>query len=299
MESIATPCLPSPADPQPDPPARTMPARIASMLRTVRILLGFGRHLAETATHRSTSTDFNAIAACFGTSRLSTILAHLQRGLSRAAALERVLLARAARGRDIQFVFPRERAATTSPAPADPPATDRPPAGQLADPQAGQPAEPSAEPPAVGQSAEAPIAPKLARPSRPFGWNDPELFMPTPEQLDAQVRRRPLGRTIVDICLDLAVVPDFCTGQFWNALFDSIRLHGGSVAVLMLEKVRREKAFSEEQDKKIGSNWDWQEMGREAFRCMLGFFIGEAADAPFDPMPKPYAQAEAVPPGPS
>ena len=123
--------------------------------------------------------------------------------------------------------------------------------------------------------------------------------MPTPEQLEAQVRRRPLGRTIVDLCLDLAVMPGFCTGPFWNTLFDSIRLHGGSVAVLMLEKVRREEAFSEEQDKKIGSNWDWQEMGREAFRCMLGFFIGEAADAPFDPMPKPYAQAEAVPPGPS
>ena len=123
--------------------------------------------------------------------------------------------------------------------------------------------------------------------------------MPTPEQLDAQVRRRPLGRTIVDICLDLAVMPGFCTGQFWNTLFDSIRLHGGSVAVLMLEKVRREEAFSEEQDKKIGSNWDWQEMGREAFRRVLGFFIGEATDEPFDPLPKPYAPAAAVASGPS
>ncbi len=91
-----------------------MPARIAAMLHTVRIMLGFGRHLAETAKDRSASTDFNAIAVCFGTSRLFTILAHLQRGLLRAAALERVLLARAARGRDIQFVFPRERATTAT-----------------------------------------------------------------------------------------------------------------------------------------------------------------------------------------
>ncbi len=267
-----------------------MPARIAAMLHTVRIMLGFGRHLAETAKDRSAGTDFNAIAVCFGTSRLYTILAHVQRGLLRAAALERVLLARAARGRDIQFVFPRERPMTTPPAPAP---ADPPIAGQSADPPAPQPTDPQAE-----QPAEAPIAAKPARPSRPCGWNDPELFMPTPEQLEAQVRRRPIGRTIVDICLDLAVMPGFCTGQFWNTLFDSIRLHGGSVAVLMLEKVRREEAFSEEQDKKIGSNWDWQEMGRDAFRRVLGFFIGEATAEPFDPLPKPCAQAPAVATGP-
>ena len=295
QRATATPCPAPTHDPQPDPPTRTMPARIAAMLHTVRVLLGFGRHLAETAKDRSASTDFNAIAVCFGTSRLYAILAHVQRGLLRAAALERVLLARAARGRDIQFVFPRDRAttATTTTAslttPGDPPAAE-----QSADPSA----EPSAEPPAAEQSAEVPVAPKPARPSRPFGWNDPELFMPTPEQLEAQVRRRPLGRTIVDICLDLAVMPGFCTGQFWNTLFDSIRLHGGSVAVLMLEKVRREEAFCEEQDKKIGSNWDWQEMGREAFRCMLGFFIGEAVDDSFNPLSQLCAQAAAVATGP-
>ncbi len=300
QRATATPCPASPPDPQPDLPGqtmsgRTMPARIAAMLHTVRILLGFGRHLVETAKDRSASTDFNAIAVCFGTSRLCTILAHLQRGLLRAAALERVLLARAALGREIQFVFPRERATTatatttTLTTPGDPPAAEPP-----ANPPA---AELSAEAPAE-QQADAAITPKPARPSRPFGWNDPELFMPTPEQLEAQVRRRPLGRTIVDICLDLAVMPGFCTGQFWNTLFDSIRLHGGSVAVLMLEKVRREEAFSEEQDKKIGSNWDWQEMGREAFRRVLGFFIGEAVDDSFNPLPQLCAQAAAVATGP-
>ena len=249
-----------------------MPARIAALLRTVRILLGYGRHLAETAKHRSASPDFNAIAACFGTGRLYAIIAHLQRGILRATALERVLLARAARGRDIGFVAPRERATVTPAAPADPPAE---------------------------QSAEAPVARKLVpRPSRPAGWNDPELFMPTLEDLEAQVRRRPLGRTLVDICLDLAVVPGFCTGPFWNELFDSIRLHGGSVATLMQEKVSRQKAFCREQERKPGSNWDWLEMGREALRRVLGFFIGEAADAPFDPVPEPCAPVAAAATGP-
>ncbi len=123
--------------------------------------------------------------------------------------------------------------------------------------------------------------------------------MPTLEELVAQVRRRPIGRTLVEICLDLAVVPGFCTGAFWNELFDSIRLHGGSIATLMQEKLRREEAFSKEQDRTIGSNWDWLEMGREALRRVLGCFIGEAADAPFGPDMQPSAMAPAVAPGPS
>jgi hypothetical protein len=282
----ATPCPASPPDPQPDrparttpartAPARTIPARIAALLHTVRILLGDGRHLAESATHRSASPDFNAVAACFGTGRLGAIIAHLERGILRATALERVLLARAARGRDISFTEPREPATATLAAPADP--------------SADLPVEPP---------AEAPIARKPARRSRQAGWNNPELFMPTLEELEAQVRRRSLGRTLVDICLDLAVVPGFCTGTFWNTLFDAIRLHGGSVAVLMQEKVHRQEAFCKEQDRTIGSNWDWLEMGRDALRRVLGRFIGEGADAPFDPMSEQYAAAAGVTTGPS
>jgi hypothetical protein len=279
--AAAPPCPASPHDPQPDPPSRTVPARIAAMLHTIRVMLGFGRHLAETAQHRSANSDFNAIAACFGTGRLSAILAHLQRGLLRATALERVLLARAARGRDISFVAPRQHATAPPAAPADPPA--------------GQPADQSSGLSAAEQSSETPVERKPP-PSRPRGWNDPELFMPTLEELEAQVRRRPLGRTLVDICLDLAVVPGFCTGPFWNELFDGIRLFGGSIPILMQEKSRRQEAFCKEQDGKPGSNWDWLEMGRDALRRMLGLFIGETTD---DPLSKPFVPAAALAPGPS
>jgi hypothetical protein len=41
-----------------------------------------------------TTPTFPAIAACFGTTNLSTILAHLNRGILRATALERVALRR-------------------------------------------------------------------------------------------------------------------------------------------------------------------------------------------------------------
>jgi hypothetical protein len=297
--ATATPCPASPDDPQSDRPGRTMPARIAALLHTVRIMLGFGRHLAETAKDRSASPDFNPIAACFGTGRVYAILAHLQRGLLRAAALERVLLERAARGRDIRITEPRKHATATPAAPADPPAEQ--PAEQAAapgDPPADLPADPPADAPAK-QPAEAPVARKAPRPYRPIGWNDPELFMPTLEEFVAQVRRRPLGRTLVDICLDLAVVPGFCTGPFWNTLFDSIDLLGGSVATLMQEKARRQEAFCSEQDKKPGSNWDWLEMKRDALRRVLGFCIGEVADGAFDPLVEPYAPAAAIAPGPS
>ena len=199
------------------------------------------------------------------------------RGILRAQALENVLLARAARGRDIGTGAPGGRA---SAAPAA--------AVVLAD---------APTDPATTQPTAAPIARK-PRPSRPVGWNDPELFMPTLAELEAQVRRRSIGRTLVDICLDLAVVPSFCAGTFWNDVFDSIRLSGGSVDTLMQEKTHRHEAFCKEQDGKPGWNWNWVELPREALRRVLGFFIGEA-DVAFDPITQLYAPAAALAAGPS
>ncbi len=298
--ATATACPASPDDPQPDRPGetvttRTMPARIAALLHTVRIMLGFGRHLAATAKQRSTSSDFNAIAVCFGTGRLFKIMAHLQRGLLRATALENVLLARAARGRDIGVGAPRKHVITELTMPADPPAE------QSAETPVEQPVAAPVEQPAVSADpqTEAPVARKNPRPSLPIGWDDPELFMPTLKELEAQVRRRPLGRTLVDICLDLAVVPGFCASPFLNELLDSIRLRGGSIGVLMVEKMHREQAFCKEQDRKVGSNWDWQTLTQDAVRRMLGGLIGEGADGAFDPFSQPCAPAAAVAPGPS
>ena len=105
--------------------------------------------------------------------------------------------------------------------------------------------------------------------------------MPTMQELERQVRRRPLGRTILDICLDLAVVPGFCTGAFWNELFDTMHRFGGSVATLMQQKSRREQAFDKLLDRRRGSNWDWLRLKRETTRQVLGFFIGEP---PVDPL---------------
>ena len=263
-----------------DPPQDQCVSNVEALLHAVGVLLTYGRHLVDTIRQRATTPNFNAIAACFGTGRLFAIMAHLQRGILRATALENVLLARAARGRDIGLGAPRV------PAAAAPAATLAAPAEAPVE----QPAAPAELP------VEAPVARKEPRPSRPVGWNDPELFMPTLAEFEAEVRRRPLGVTLVAICLDLAVAPGFCTGEFWNELFDSIRMRGGSIAVLMLEKMRREEAFAKEQDRKIGSNWDWQELTKDAMRRVLGGFIGEGADGSFDSISEPCAPAVATGP---
>jgi len=248
----------SPPDPPQDHYDPTLPHNNAVVVHAVRTLLCYGRHLIETVRHRATNPNFNAIAACFGTANLSTILAHLNRGILRAAALERVLLARAATARDIDFVERRILTPEEQPAPAD-----------------AQPDQPAAEP--------LPTRRRAPRPSRPAGWDDPELFMPTLEDLERQARRRPIGRSILDICLDLAVVPGFCHGQFWNELFDIMNYFGGSVHKLMRQKSRRQQAFSNEQDRRPDSNWDWLRLKRDELRQLLGFFIGEPPVNPLDP----------------
>ena len=239
---------------EPAAPTVALPNNLALLLHAARTLLTYGRHLIETVRLRAATPNFNAIAACFGTANLSTILAHLNRGILRAAALERVLLTRAATGRDIDVVGSRPPAPPPSPAPAS--------------------AAP--EPPATSPDRPQPIP----RPSRLPGWDDPELFMPTAEDLERLVRRRPLGRTILDICLDLAVVPGFCTGEFWNELFAAMHHFGGSVATLMQQKSRREQAFAKQQDRIPGSSWDWLRLKRDAVHDLLGFFIGEPPVVP-------------------
>jgi hypothetical protein len=250
-DAPATPC-----PPRPDRPPAAIPERIAPFLRVVRVLLGYGRHLAGTVRQRAAAPGFAVIAACFGTADLSVILAHLHRGILRATALERVLLARAATGHDIACAAPRIR--TT------------PPLRPVGEQGTGE----------VVQSGNVRIA--APRPARSFlGRDHPANFhTPTLEELEAQIRRRPLGRTIVEICLDLAVVPGLCTGAFWNELFDLIRCHGGSIATLVCTRWRREQAFHQQQDRHPTPGWNWGNPTRETIRQVLGSFIGEDPVAP-------------------
>jgi hypothetical protein len=237
-----------------------MPEHIAFLLHAVGILLDYGRHLLATVRQRATTPTFTTIAASFGTANLATIFAHLNRGILRAAALERLLLARAATGRDITIPTPRIRTDEPPPAPTAP-QSEQPPAQPLATPKPAR------------------------RPWQPPGRNDPEFFMPTQEEIERQVRRRALGRTMVDICLELGVVPGFCTAAFWNHLHEIMHYLGGSVATLMKEKTRRGDAFARQPESSPESNWDWRDLSRNAIRQVLGFLIGEPPVDPFGTAP--------------
>jgi hypothetical protein len=221
------------------------------------VLLDYGRHLLGTVRHRAAAPSFSVIAVRFGTANLTTIFAHLNRGILRAQALERMLLARAAAGRDIIVPLPRGSDQDT--------------------PTAPQGAAPAASPRA------------RPRPAPPDSGDGTEVVIPSPQELDRQVRHRSIGRTIIEICSDLAVVPGFCTAAFWNDMFEVVHCLRGSVANLMEESVRRRTAFAQEQDKTIGSTWwQWVNLPADAERKVLGFFIGEP----------PYCPTEAPATGP-
>ena len=247
----------SPTDPPRDPPATTMPHNLAVVLHAARVLLGYGRHLIDTVRQRAAAPNFEAIAATFGTANLTTIFDHLQRGILRAIALERFLLARAAAGRDIDLIEPGSRTPRPQPAPADT--------------HAGHPAPPPAprKPPPL--------------PTRRADGSDPGFVMPTLEDLERQVRRRPVGLTITDICRDLAIAPKFCTVYFWDDLLAIMRLLGGNLAALMEQNRDNAKAFDKQEDRKRDRNWDWLTLKRDGLRKVLGFFIGEPPVNPFDP----------------
>jgi hypothetical protein len=155
----------------PDPPGAgtDMPSRIGRVLGVLRKLIDYGRHLATVVQQRAAAPGFSRFARSFGTADLAVILARITAGLHRAATLESRLCQRAARGRDL------------TPASIRLPAPHRPrPSPQVAPPD-HQPADPA-------------VAPRLAR-------------LPTEEEIAAEVRRRPVGAVIVDICRDLGIRP--------------------------------------------------------------------------------------------
>ena len=83
-------------------------------------------------------------------------------------------------------------------------------------------------PPPRPVRAPAQREPRAPRPAsaRPTAEADPRLaLLPTPEQIAAEVRRRPVGAVIADICRDLGIIP---THPLWQELSVAIVWHGGS-----------------------------------------------------------------------
>ena len=169
-----------------------VPGAIGRVLSLVRKLIDYGRQLAGTVQQRAAAPGFVQFARPFGTADLGVILARITCGLRRAATLEARLCRHAARGKDLK------------PAPIRLPAARAPrPARPVASPES-QPANPT-------------NGPRLAR-------------LPTEEQIAAEVRRRPIGAVIVDICCDLGIAPGHLDRAFWDEINHAIRMYGGSLA---------------------------------------------------------------------
>ena len=193
--------LTAPADafaPDPDRDGAPMPANISGLLSILRVLLHFGRHLAATIERVAATRDFWLFSAVFGTTSLPVIHAHLHRGILRAVALESLLLQRAATGQDI----------AASPLP----------------PSAG---DANADP--CNEQFEAQTARLTAERAQYDAPADP-ANLATAEQIESEVRARPIGRTIAEIRRDLGIIAMMCTREFWDAMTDATRYFENAAA---------------------------------------------------------------------
>lgn len=178
--------------PDPSGANASMPARIGRVLSVLRKLIDYGKQLATAIQQRVGAPGCAFLARPFATADLAVILARITSGLLRAAALEAGLCRRAARGRDL------------TPTSLRPTALYRPrPPRQVAPPNS--------------LPADAAEDRRLAR-------------LPTEEAIAAEVRRRPVGAVIVDICRDLGIRPGDCDRAFWDELCHAIIAYGGSLA---------------------------------------------------------------------
>jgi hypothetical protein len=236
--------MPSTAPDQGKP--RPTPGRIGAVLTVLHALIAHARHFAATAATQAAVPEFVTVAAVFGTHDLPVILHRVQRGILRALALHNYLLARAARGRNLRFAWPPYVELQPH---------HRPPPGP----------------------ARAPRAPDRQTGHARLGPDDPaESRMPTQEELEAWVRRRPVGRTMTYICMDLGLVPGFCDDAFWCRVEKILRRYGGSLGRLYKIRARREKSFQRERDRRP-ETWhtDWRDLRPATVRQALGCLIGE------------------------
>jgi hypothetical protein len=173
------------------------PSRSGRLLSLVRKLIDYGKELVSTLQNRASAAQVLDIAGRFGTRDIGLIVARITRGLCLAGALEQRVIQCAAR-------------LDAVPAPAQ--ATPQQPA-----PRKPRPAGSSARPSARDAGSV------LAR-------------MPTPEEIAAQVRHRPIGAVLADICNDLGIV---ASHPLWRELHDAVDRHGGNFIRVMRDMMRR------------------------------------------------------------
>lgn len=99
-------------------------------------------------------------------------------------------------------------------------------------------ARPNRQPTKPASAKDASQRKPRARPAAPPAPDNATLLthMPTAEEIVAEVRRRPIGAVILDICRDLAIRPDH---PLWAQIQSPVVNHGGSYLRLMKHVITR------------------------------------------------------------
>ena len=187
-------------DPQQDRASgtATSPSRTACLLILVRKLIDYGFELALTLQRRALANDVSVLVRPFGTTDIALILARITRGLRLAGVLEERLM---------RHPVPEEKKPASTDAPsASAPSRRRP------------------------RSAARPAARRIADPDTTLA------NLPTAEQIAEEIRRRPVGAVIADICRDLGIHPGH---PLWRELSIAIIRHGGSLIRLTKDAYKR------------------------------------------------------------
>ena len=148
-------------------PDASPPSRSGRLLGLVRLLIDYGKGLADALRQRVVSSDSTALFCAFGTGDLGLILARVTQGLRRAQLLEEKIV-HAAKRIDAE---PRPKSAPTPPT---------------------RPSSTRAPSPLDTEAQSTGTDPRLA-------------LLPTPEQIAAKIRRQPIGAVLADICRDLGI----------------------------------------------------------------------------------------------
>jgi hypothetical protein len=115
--------------------------------------------------------------------------------------------------------------------------------------------------------------PRPAKLAAPPGQPAQDAYVPTPEEIVAKDRRRPIGAVLVDICLDLGIVPAQMGGELRCVIIG----HGGSLARYL---VRQDKQRADDPPTEARPNTPPPLAGglsREADQCREADQWGEEA----------------------
>lgn len=200
----------------------------------VRKLIEYGRQLAGTLKQGTSAAEFMLITFNFSSADVAEILARIARALHLAAAVE---------GKLLLYAGPPERALPK----AQLPRSCRPPTGRPAEPEAQAGVPPALAAQALAQGAAA--ADGSAGPAA-LGDDGAALArMPTAEEIADQLRRRPLGAIVADICFDLGIQPGH---ELWQELYLVILDNGGNPHGLYVRNMKREGTFFRQSLTKLG-----------------------------------------------